>query len=173
MWQFIDYLYVFLRFVMETSDCVSVRMRRISSQFWTGTTGVLISTGTDWFEWVPRVDAVFLDHLSQDIRGTNSSAVWRYLIAYKNLLRSIENIGIAVVYGIRSPMTLGLWLANQYSMSGTMPKATCLRISTSRFYKKNILSYLFTIPFTQFIRHDTLGFEYLDQSKNFAPQVRS
>ena len=24
-----------------------------------------------------RVDAVFLDHLSQDIRGTNSSAVWR------------------------------------------------------------------------------------------------
>ena len=25
----------------------------------------------------------------------------RYLIAYKNLLRSIENIGIAVVYGIR------------------------------------------------------------------------
>ena len=39
--------------------------------------------------------------------------------------------------------------------------------------KKNILNYLFTIPFTQFIRHDTLGFEYLDQSKNFAPQVRS
>ena len=47
------------------------------------------------------MDAVFLDHLSQDIRGTNSSAVWRYLIAYKNLLRSIENIGIAVVSGIR------------------------------------------------------------------------
>ena len=51
--------------------------------------------------FLSRVDAVFLDHLSQDIRGTNSSAVWRYLIAYKNLLRSIENIGIAVVYGIR------------------------------------------------------------------------
>ena len=27
--------------------------------------------------WYNRVDAVFLDHLSQDIRGTNSSAVWR------------------------------------------------------------------------------------------------
>lgn len=25
--------------------------------------------------------------------------------------------------------------------------------------------------YIQFIRHDTLGFEYLDQSKNFAPQV--
>ena len=26
--------------------------------------------------------------------------------------------------------------------------------------------------YIQFIRHDTLGFEYLDQSKNFAPPVR-
>ena len=42
-----------------------------------------------------------LDHLSQEIKRTNSSAVWRYLIGYKNLLRAIENLGIAVVYGIR------------------------------------------------------------------------
>ena len=42
-----------------------------------------------------------LDHLSQEIKLTNSSAVWRYLIGYKNLLRAIENLGIAVVYGIR------------------------------------------------------------------------
>ena len=41
------------------------------------------------------------DHLSQEIKLTNSSAVWRYLIGYKNLLRAIENLGIAVVYGIR------------------------------------------------------------------------
>lgn len=27
--------------------------------------------------------------------------MWRYLIGYKNLLRAIENLGIAVVYGIR------------------------------------------------------------------------
>jgi len=88
-------------------------------------------------DWYNRVDAVFLDHLSQDIRGTNSSAVWRYLIAYKNLLRSIENIGIAVVYGIR------------YYAQGNISQD----------------------QYIQFIRHDTLGFEYLDQSKNFAPQV--
>ena len=31
-----------------------------------------------WILNVSRVDAVFLDHLSQDIRGTNSSAVWRW-----------------------------------------------------------------------------------------------
>ncbi len=39
--------------------------------------------------------------MSQEIKRTNSSAVWRYLIGYKNLLRAIENLGIAVVYGIR------------------------------------------------------------------------
>merc|ERR1719370_42069 len=90
-------------------------------------------------DWYNRVDAVFLDHLSQDIRGTNSSAVWRYLIAYKNLLRAIENIGIAVVYGIRY-------------------------YGTGRITHEN---------YVQFIRHDALGFEYIDQSKNFAPQVRA
>ena len=35
---------------------------------------------------------------------------FRYLIAYKNLLRAIENIGIAVVYGIRSRLHLDLLL---------------------------------------------------------------
>lgn len=88
--------------------------------------------------WYNSADGVFLNHLSQDIRGTNSSAVWRYLIAYKNLLRAIENIGIAVVYGIRY-------------------------YGTGRITHDN---------YVQFIRHDALGFEYIDQSKNFVPQVR-
>ena len=38
-------------------------------------------------DWYKLTDAVFLDHLSQEIKLTNSSAVWRYLIGYKNLLR--------------------------------------------------------------------------------------
>ena len=33
--------------------------------------------------WYKLTDAVFLDYLSQDIKLTNSSAVWRYLIGYK------------------------------------------------------------------------------------------
>ena len=60
------------------------------------------------------------------------------MIAYKNLLRAIENIGIAVVYGIRY-------------------------YGTGRITHDN---------YVQFIRHDALGFEYIDQSKNFVPQVR-
>ena len=39
---------------------------------------------------------------------------FRYLIAYKNLLRAIENIGIAVVYGIRSRFYT--WICYCYSL---------------------------------------------------------
>ena len=38
----------------------------------------------------------------------------------------------------------------------------------SRYYAQGNVS---QDQYIQFIRHDTLGFEYLDQSKNFAPQV--
>ncbi|QQP49010.1 Uncharacterized protein FKW44_009520 [Caligus rogercresseyi] len=79
--------------------------------------------------WYNRADAVFLQHLSTGIKTTNSSAVWRYLIAYANLLRCIENYGIAVAYGIR------------YYGQG--------RITRDNY--------------VQFIRHFTLGDEYLDQ----------
>jgi len=88
--------------------------------------------------WYKFTDAVFLDHLSQDIKLTNSSAVWRYLIGYKNLLRAIENLGIAVVYGIR------------YYGQGNITEDN----------------------YIQFIKHDTLSSEYLNQSKNFVYQVR-
>ena len=58
----------------------------------------LINTLLNWYG---KAEDLFLDHLSQEIKLTNSSAVWRYLLAYKNLLRSIENVEISVVYGIR------------------------------------------------------------------------
>ena len=51
--------------------------------------------------WYNSANSVFLNHLSTGIKTTNSSTVWRYLIAYANLLRCIENLGIAVAYGIR------------------------------------------------------------------------
>ena len=37
-----------------------------------------------------------------------------------------------------------------------------------RYYGKGSITH---DNYVQFIRHDTLGFEYLDQSKNFVPQV--
>ena len=81
--------------------------------------------------WYKLTDAVFLDYLSQDIKMTNSSAVWRYLIGYKNLLRAIENLGIAVVYGIR------------YYGQGNITEDN----------------------YVQFIKHDTISSEYLNQSR--------
>nr|XP_040578040.1 uncharacterized protein LOC121126774 isoform X2 [Lepeophtheirus salmonis] len=52
-------------------------------------------------KWYKVADAIFLTQLSSEIKLTNKSSVWRYLVAYKNLLSAIENLGIAVVYGIR------------------------------------------------------------------------
>ena len=63
------------------------------------------------------INDVILDHLDDEIKSTDRSGVWRYLISFKasfnwpcallktysfqNLLRAIENIGIVSVYGIR------------------------------------------------------------------------
>ena len=42
-----------------------------------------------------------LNFLSPHLIGTTSFSLFRYLIAFKNLLRAIENIGIVSVYGIK------------------------------------------------------------------------
>lgn len=55
---------------------------------------------TEVMTWYTSVNAAMLDHLTNQIKETDNSGVWRYLIAFKNLLRSIESLGIASVYGI-------------------------------------------------------------------------
>ena len=62
----------------------------------------------------------------------------RWIIGYKNLLRAIENLGIAVVYGIR------------YYGQGNITEDN----------------------YVQFIKHDTISSEYLNQSRNFVTYVR-
>ncbi|CAB4065587.1 unnamed protein product [Lepeophtheirus salmonis] len=74
----------------------------------------------------------------QRIKTTNSSTVWKYLIAYVNLLRCIENLGIAVAYGIR-------------------------------YYGQGKITY---DNYIQYIRHITLGDEYLEQSQNYVPFMK-
>ena len=62
----------------ETSDRGSVKKKKISRVSSTGTTGLRKSRlkKTCYFQ-IFSADGIFLNHLSQDIRGTNSSAVWR------------------------------------------------------------------------------------------------
>ncbi|XP_034249065.1 receptor-type guanylate cyclase gcy-3 isoform X2 [Thrips palmi] len=50
--------------------------------------------------WYNRVNTILLEHLTRQIKETDKSGVWRYLIAFKNLLRSIEHTGISMVQGI-------------------------------------------------------------------------
>ena len=59
------------------------------------------------------------------------------MIAYTNLLRCIENLGIAGAYGIR-------------------------------YYGQGKITH---DNYVQLIRHFTLVNEYLDQSKNYVPQI--
>ncbi|KAK0074000.1 hypothetical protein PV326_012836, partial [Microctonus aethiopoides] len=58
------------------------------------------STISEVMAWYTSVNAAMLDILTNQIKETDNSGVWRYLIAFKNLLRSIESLGIASVYGI-------------------------------------------------------------------------
>lgn len=56
---------------------------------------------TSILAWYEFINDIILDHLDDEIKSTNRSGVWRYLISFKNLLRAIENIGIVSVYGIK------------------------------------------------------------------------
>ena len=45
--------------------------------------------------------SLLLDRLSKEIKFTNGTLTWRPLVAYKNLIRAIENLGIASSYVVR------------------------------------------------------------------------
>lgn len=51
-------------------------------------------------DWYTAINGGLLDHLSKQIKETDNSGVWRHLVGFKNLLRSIECYGIASVHGI-------------------------------------------------------------------------
>ncbi|XP_037294551.1 receptor-type guanylate cyclase Gyc76C [Manduca sexta] len=55
---------------------------------------------TEAVEWYTNANAALLNHLTKEIKDTDSSTIWRYLVGFKNLLRSIECKGIASVLGI-------------------------------------------------------------------------
>ncbi|KAF9798036.1 hypothetical protein SFRURICE_012840 [Spodoptera frugiperda] len=55
---------------------------------------------TEAVEWYTNANAALLSHLTKEIKDTDSSTIWRYLVGFKNLLRSIECKGIGSVLGI-------------------------------------------------------------------------
>lgn len=50
--------------------------------------------------WYTTANAALLEHLTNQIKDANKSGVWRFLLSFKNLLRSIESLDISSVYGI-------------------------------------------------------------------------
>ena len=107
---------------------------------------------TEILAWYEYINDVILDHLDDEIKSTDRSGVWRYLISFKailcsllifptlpfqNLLRAIENIGIVSVYGIRY-------------------------LTTGNVTQQNYIKY---------VEHDTLIWEYLNSSIHLAPYL--
>ncbi|XP_075168343.1 uncharacterized protein LOC142240526 [Haematobia irritans] len=56
---------------------------------------------TDVMNWYTSINKALLHHLSEQIKEADNSGVWRYLVGFKNLLKSIECQNIASSYGIK------------------------------------------------------------------------
>ncbi|XP_030381562.1 uncharacterized protein LOC115629245 [Scaptodrosophila lebanonensis] len=59
------------------------------------------SSITEVMNWYTSINRGLLHHLNEQVKETDSSGVWRYLIGFKNLLKSIECQNIAASFGIR------------------------------------------------------------------------
>ncbi|XP_005177981.1 uncharacterized protein LOC101893791 [Musca domestica] len=56
---------------------------------------------TDVMNWYTAINKALLYHLSEQIKEADNSGVWRYLVGFKNLLKSIESQNIASSFGIK------------------------------------------------------------------------
>ncbi|XP_061401271.1 uncharacterized protein LOC133337023 [Musca vetustissima] len=56
---------------------------------------------TDVMNWYTAINKALLHHLSEQIKEADNSGVWRYLVGFKNLLKSIESQNIASSFGIK------------------------------------------------------------------------
>ncbi|XP_055911221.1 uncharacterized protein LOC129945467 isoform X3 [Eupeodes corollae] len=59
------------------------------------------SSISEVMNWYAAINKGMLHHLSEQIKETDNSGVWRYLVGFKNLLKSIECQGIASSFGIK------------------------------------------------------------------------
>ncbi|XP_018792582.1 PREDICTED: uncharacterized protein LOC108971164 [Bactrocera latifrons] len=59
------------------------------------------SSITDVMNWYTAINRALLHHLTEQIKETDNSGVWRYLIGFKNLLKSIECQNIAASFGTK------------------------------------------------------------------------
>lgn len=55
---------------------------------------------TEVMKWYNKVNSALLEYLTNQIKETDNSGVWRQLVGFKTILRSIECFGIASVHGI-------------------------------------------------------------------------
>ncbi|KAG8330393.1 hypothetical protein J6590_064845 [Homalodisca vitripennis] len=89
------------------------------------------SSMKDMLKWYNSLNAAMLNHLTAQIKETDNSGVWRLLIAFKNLLRSIENFGISMAYGIN------------YFGAGVLPNSSYIQFVKHSFIAQDVLNTTF------------------------------
>lgn len=83
-----------LRFQIRLDDF----RKRVKANTASSTVELKVEGVMQFYNYATRV---LLDDLSSIIRSSNGSSTWRHLISYKNMLRSIENIGVEMSLGLR------------------------------------------------------------------------
>ena len=63
-------------------------------------------------DWYDTINLSFLDYISSTIKDSDVSSFYRYLLGFKNALRSVEYCGKASLLGIR--LVLNLYVDYKY-----------------------------------------------------------
>ena len=97
------------------------------------------------FDWYNEVNSVTLDYVTYSIQDSDISNFYRFIIGYKNLLRSVEYAGKSGILGM------------EYVASSSNDED----------------GRLWTVEkFEKFVEFDVLRREYLNQTFNFLPKTR-
>ncbi|CAM1323323.1 Uncharacterised protein g8367 [Pycnogonum litorale] len=102
----------------------------------------------DGIEFYNRANYIFLDQLTREIKEKDSSGVWRPLLAYKNMIRAIEHLGISMVFG------------EQYFGTGMLDHGNYLAFVTNDALGQDFLNASKTFEFWINDRYETLQEEY-------------
>ncbi|KAG1671931.1 Atrial natriuretic peptide receptor 1 [Nymphon striatum] len=99
-------------------------------------------------EFYNKANYIFLDQLTREIQEKDRSGVWRPLLAYKNLIRAIEHLGISMVFG------------EQYFGRGNLDHTSYLNFVKHDAFGQHFLNASKTFEFWINDRYENLQHEY-------------
>ncbi|EDW91669.1 uncharacterized protein LOC6531123 [Drosophila yakuba] len=146
------------------------------------------SSITEVMNWYTSINRGLLHHLNEQIKETDNSGVWRYLVGFKNLLKSIECQNIATSFGIRYYGRGSLTAENFVSyvryefmaremINSTLNYAPMLRYmytnitSTKRFHRAKQMS-ITLLKNNPNVSNERSAIEYYELMNNYTDDLR-